>query len=136
MKKFTQFLKMFTIYSVHKLERLISWFKKDVYIKINTCYSSHLNTNVKDSFNIYIGYHNKYRLLSNVDWVEAERIVSILRESNRTNIELSHTSGSFTEYILIPRWARSILANKIEENIEPLDRPYNSVSLEKQKDIS
>lgn len=136
MKKFTMLLKIFTIYLIHKMERLLSWFKKDIYIKINTCYCSHSNTIVKDSFNIYIGYHNKYHALSNIDWVEAERIVAILKESNRSGIEISHSTGSLSEYILVPRWARLNLANIIEENIDPSDRPYNLVLIGKQKDLS
>lgn len=94
------------------IEKLISYFQKDVNVRIDYLHTE--DGKIPDTFNIYITHKKKCHMLTNLEWDEIDRVIEVLEEENKP-IQLWRQFGMGREILNVPKWARLRLAQKLRE---------------------
>lgn len=119
--KVGRFINSITYKTLVKIDKLMTYFKKDAYIVLEYVHESIDGELVKqkDAFTIYICEKNVCKsLFFKINWEEAEHIVQTLREAKgKVLLEMDVGMGGQST-LLIPSWAKSILIEEIEEEMD------------------
>jgi len=89
----------FIIYLAWRIERIINYFKKDVWVQVD--YINRPESREPDSFNIYIIQRGRAESLwGKIDWSEHGRLIEVLKKSKKH---------------VIPKWAKSKIVKELEK---------------------
>ena len=103
----------FIIYLTWRIERIINYFKKDVWVQVD--YINGPESKEPDSFNIYIIQRGRAESLwGKIDWNEHGRLIEVLKKSKK-HVQLEMRVGMGTTTLFIPKWAKSKIVKELEK---------------------